>query len=107
MIMHRLHEDDLAGHVLTQEAWETVRLPAIADEDEVHQAETVFGRHATGQNACASDVRDWCGRPESNRHRPCGPTDFRTPTAFTARSGAFRAGEVRGLDYPFTLAVRL
>ena len=35
------------------------------------------------------------------------PTDFRTPTAFTARSGAFHAGEVRGLDYPFTLAVRL
>ena len=43
LIMHRLHEDDLAGHVLTQEPWEVVRLPAIADDDEVHQAETVFG----------------------------------------------------------------
>ena len=29
LIMHRLHEDDLAGHVLTQEDWEVVRLPAI------------------------------------------------------------------------------
>ena len=42
--MHRLHEDDLAGHVLEQEPWEVVRLPAIADDDERHQAETVFGR---------------------------------------------------------------
>jgi hypothetical protein len=27
LIMHRLHEDDLAGHVLAQEDWEVVRLP--------------------------------------------------------------------------------
>src|SRR5215813_7585264 len=36
LIMHRLHEDDLAGHVLTQEPWEVVRLPAIVEEDEWH-----------------------------------------------------------------------
>src|SRR6202011_2786891 len=29
LIMHRLHEDDLAGHVLEQEPWEVVRLPAV------------------------------------------------------------------------------
>src|SRR6516225_9475900 len=34
LIMHRLHEDDLVGHVLSQEDWEIVRLPAIAEEDE-------------------------------------------------------------------------
>src|SRR5271166_4217450 len=34
LIMHRLHEDDLVGHVLAQEAWEVVRLPAIAEDDE-------------------------------------------------------------------------
>ena len=28
-IMHRLHEEHLASHVLTQEQWEEVRLPAI------------------------------------------------------------------------------
>jgi len=33
LIMHRLHEDDLVGHVLGQEDWEVVRLPAIAEED--------------------------------------------------------------------------
>ena len=36
IIMQRLHEDDLVGHVLEQESWEHVRLPAIAEEDETH-----------------------------------------------------------------------
>src|SRR5271157_4591373 len=34
LIMHRLHEDDLVGHVLAQEDWEVVHFPAIAEEDE-------------------------------------------------------------------------
>jgi len=51
LIMHRLHEDDLAGHVLTQEPWEVVRLPAIADQDELHRVETVFGRQSFGRKA--------------------------------------------------------
>ena len=29
-------------------------------------------------------VREWCGRTDLNRHRPCGPTDFRTTSAFAA-----------------------
>jgi len=36
IIMQRLHEDDLVGHVLEQQDWKLVRLPAIADEDETH-----------------------------------------------------------------------
>jgi predicted phage terminase large subunit-like protein len=36
IIMQRLHEDDLVGHVLEQESWDLVRLPAIAEEDETH-----------------------------------------------------------------------
>jgi predicted phage terminase large subunit-like protein len=40
IIMHRLHEDDLVGHVLAQEPWEVVRFPAIAEEDETHLIET-------------------------------------------------------------------
>jgi predicted phage terminase large subunit-like protein len=49
LIMHRLHEDDLAGHVLAQEPWEIVRLPAIAEDDERHRVETVFGRQTFGR----------------------------------------------------------
>ena len=43
LIMHRLHEDDLVGHVLAQEDWEVVRLPAIAEEDETQTVDTVWG----------------------------------------------------------------
>jgi predicted phage terminase large subunit-like protein len=42
IIMQRLHEDDLIGHVLMQEPWEVVRFPAIAEADEVHQIETIW-----------------------------------------------------------------
>jgi hypothetical protein len=44
IIMQRLHEDDLIGHVLAQEAWEVVRFPAIAEEDDQHEAETIWGK---------------------------------------------------------------
>jgi hypothetical protein len=43
LIMHRLHEDDLVGHVLAQEDWEVVRFPAIAEEDERHTIDTLRG----------------------------------------------------------------
>src|SRR5207247_906163 len=43
LIMHRLHEDDLVGHVLAQEAWELVRFPAIAEDDEALLVDTVLG----------------------------------------------------------------
>src|SRR5467141_2764003 len=43
IIMQRLHEDDLVGHVLAQEPWELVRFPAIAEADEVHEIATIGG----------------------------------------------------------------
>src|SRR5271167_5014319 len=43
IIMQRLHEDDLIGHVLGQEAWEVVRFPAIAEAEERHEIETIWG----------------------------------------------------------------
>ena len=43
LIMHRLHEDDLVGHVLAQEDWEVVRFPALAEADESFVVETVWG----------------------------------------------------------------
>ena len=41
--MHRLHEDDLAGHVLARENWEMLCFPAIAEADERHRIETLWG----------------------------------------------------------------
>lgn len=41
--MQRLHQDDLVGHVLEQEGWEVASFAAIAEEDEVHDIETILG----------------------------------------------------------------
>src|SRR5216684_960261 len=43
IIMQRLHEDDLIGHVLGQEPWEVLSFPAIAEAEEAHQIETIWG----------------------------------------------------------------
>jgi predicted phage terminase large subunit-like protein len=43
IIMQRLHEDDLVGHVLGQEQWEILSFPAIAENDEEHRIETILG----------------------------------------------------------------
>ena len=37
--------------MLAQEPWEVVRLPAIAEDDELHPVETVFGRQSFGRKA--------------------------------------------------------
>jgi predicted phage terminase large subunit-like protein len=44
LMMHRLHEDDLAGHVLGQEDWDVVRFPAIAEDDESWAFDTELGQ---------------------------------------------------------------
>jgi predicted phage terminase large subunit-like protein len=43
LIMQRLHEDDLVGHVLGVEPWKVIRFPAIAEENETHVIQTLFG----------------------------------------------------------------
>ena len=43
IIMQRLHEDDLVGHLLAREDWHVVSFPAIAEEDEAHEIATPFG----------------------------------------------------------------
>jgi len=43
IIMQRLHQNDLVGHVLEQEPWEVLSFPAIAEEDETHTIENIFG----------------------------------------------------------------
>jgi predicted phage terminase large subunit-like protein len=44
LIMQRLHEDDLVGHVLQQEDWRVLKFPAIAEENETHTIQTPYGR---------------------------------------------------------------
>jgi predicted phage terminase large subunit-like protein len=44
IVMQRLHQDDLVGHVLEQEHWDVLSLPAIAQADECHLIEGPLGR---------------------------------------------------------------
>jgi predicted phage terminase large subunit-like protein len=43
VVMQRLHQDDLVGHLLEVGEWDVLRFPAIAEEDEIHVAQTEFG----------------------------------------------------------------
>ena len=44
IVMQRLHQDDLVGHVLGQEDWDLLSFSAIAEEDEVHVVDGPLGR---------------------------------------------------------------
>jgi hypothetical protein len=44
IVMQRLHQDDLVGHVLSQGDWEVLSFPAIAERDEVHVIDSPLGR---------------------------------------------------------------
>jgi hypothetical protein len=43
IIMQRLHQDDLVGHVLEQDRWEVLSFPAIAERDEIHIIADIYG----------------------------------------------------------------
>jgi predicted phage terminase large subunit-like protein len=44
IIMQRLHQDDLVGHVIEQEDWEILSFAAIAEADEIYQIDSPLGR---------------------------------------------------------------
>ena len=43
IVMQRLHQDDLVGHVMEKGEWEVLNFPAIAEEDEIHLIHSPFG----------------------------------------------------------------
>jgi predicted phage terminase large subunit-like protein len=43
LVMQRVHQDDLVGHVLENEGWKVLKFPSIAEEHEVHEIETPYG----------------------------------------------------------------
>ena len=58
IVMQRLHQDDLVGHVIDQGNWEVVSFPAIAEEDESHIIDTPFGQR------CWRRTKDQALQPE-------------------------------------------
>jgi predicted phage terminase large subunit-like protein len=52
LVMQRLHQDDLIGHVLAHgENWDVLSFPAIAEVDEHHEVQTVFGPYIYDRKA--------------------------------------------------------
>jgi predicted phage terminase large subunit-like protein len=51
IIMQRLHQDDLVGHVLEQETWQVLSFAAIAEADEFHQIDSPIGRRVFRREA--------------------------------------------------------
>jgi predicted phage terminase large subunit-like protein len=45
IVMQCLHQDDLVGHVLEQEVWDVLSLPAIAEQDEEYLIESPLGSY--------------------------------------------------------------
>src|SRR5215471_1494116 len=45
IVMQRLHQDDLVGHVLERGEWDVLNFLPIAEEDEHHVIETIFDAH--------------------------------------------------------------
>jgi predicted phage terminase large subunit-like protein len=50
IIMQRLHEDDLVGHVLRREGWDVLSFAAIAETDEKLVVDTPFGPRQFGRS---------------------------------------------------------
>jgi predicted phage terminase large subunit-like protein len=58
IVMQRLHQDDLVGHVLERgEEWEVLSFPAIAEQDERYVADCALGR--TVYERKVGDVLDY------------------------------------------------
>lgn len=54
IVMQRLHQDDLLGHVLEQEPWDILSFPAIAEADEEHLIESPLGNRVYRRKAGAA-----------------------------------------------------
>jgi predicted phage terminase large subunit-like protein len=44
IVMQRLHADDLVAHVQQTERWDVLSFPAIAEQDEIYNIQTPYGR---------------------------------------------------------------
>jgi hypothetical protein len=51
IVMQRLHQDDLVGHVLERGGWEVLNFAAIAEEDECYKIEAIFGTQSFTRRA--------------------------------------------------------
>ena len=107
LIMHRLHEGDLVGHVLAQEAWEIVRFPGIAEDDETQIVDTVLGpQHFTRRRGEALHpereplaVLEHIRRTIGEYNFAGQPHPSRSPRAEAGVAGGARPRQSRSFDH--------
>src|SRR5208337_4769568 len=84
IVMQRLHEDDLAGHVMRRGGWELVSFPAIAEDDERHVA-PFGGEFRRGCGEALDPAREPLEILESVREHHEGLHSFRSMRRMEAR----------------------
>ena len=53
ILMQRVHQDDLVGHVRDQEGWDVLSFPAVAEVDESHVIESPLGQRSSARSTRA------------------------------------------------------
>jgi len=82
--------DDLTRHVLAQEAWEVVRLPARAVEDEVQPVDTLLGpQYFARRRGVVLQPEREPGAVLEHIRRTIGDYNFAKRRAGSTTSGAF------------------
>lgn len=49
VVMQRLHEDDITGHLLNKKGWEHLRIPLIAEDDEEYKIKDFYYHRSKGE----------------------------------------------------------
>jgi len=77
VIMQRLHEDDLVGHLLSSAGWELLAFPAIAERDQVIPYDTPYGPDCYSRKTGEAINPDFESLETLNRTREIiGPYNF-------------------------------
>ncbi|UZF91318.1 phage terminase large subunit [Bosea sp. NBC_00550] len=70
IVMQRLHEDDLVGHVLEKEDWDVLSIPAIAEIDQSYRigegAEALYHRKVGEVLHPGRDTHEWLAAAKRN-----------------------------------------
>ena len=95
IIMQRLHEDDLVGHVLERDEWEMITLPAIAREDISYQlSERPGDLHHRRRGDVLHPAREPVETLEQIRRAQGSCCSSRSTSRLPRRPAAMRSGAI-------------
>jgi hypothetical protein len=89
IVMQRLHEDDLVAHVQEHEAWDVLSFPAVAEQAEVYEFWTPYGRKRV-QRRAGDVLQPELMSLEKLQEQRRGMTDYNFAAQLPAKSAAVR-----------------